>query len=97
MFQVKKLQFEFASLDHGIPYSTSLTCPIPYNTPIHHEWFTLTIKPNEQYFHLQEENIDCGHNKMNNTFIDEGFETMLTWCMAWFEYVSIAKTFSSIT
>jgi hypothetical protein len=75
----------------------SLTCPIPHNTPIHHEWFTLTIKPNEQYFQLQEENIDCGHIKMNNTFIDGGFESMLTWCMAWFEYVNIAKTLSSIT
>ncbi len=29
-----------------------LTCAIPHNTPIHHKWFTLTIKLNDRYLHL---------------------------------------------
>jgi hypothetical protein len=39
--------------------------------------FILTIKTNEQYPHLQEKNIDYGHNKMNNTLVDEGLGSLL--------------------
>jgi hypothetical protein len=45
-------------------------------SPIHQNLFILIIKTNEQYPHLQEENIDSNHDKMNNTFVDEGLGSL---------------------
>jgi hypothetical protein len=65
IFHIKKIQSYFVNLDYLMPYCTYL------GYPIHNKWFILTIKPNEQYQTNKRKTIDYGHNKMNNTLIDE--------------------------
>jgi len=90
-------QSQFVSLDHPMLYCTHLTCPISHNAPHSPQMVYINHKTKWTIPLFAKENIDYNYNKMNNILISESLRSLLLWCMTWFKYVNIAKSYPSIT